>query len=443
MGRRNALTTCHLAHMFGPRMVSIVIVSFNTVREVLACLASIERSARSLPHEVILVDNASADGTVEAVRARFPAVRLIANDANVGFPKANNQALRLVRGEYVLFLNPDSELEPGTPERLVAELEGFPERAAVGPRVRKPSEFMSHNCARRLPTLWTEFCDLSWLARMFPRSRLLAWKYYAGWDGKTDRDVECLLGAAMLCRTAQVRALRRFDEAVPLYLDDMDLCKRLGAAGMKGACSWTGRGGGRTSRIRCRDYEPSQRRGAACCAPTIRKRVWSSPPVSLSLRERGDEAQDLVGADDQRWEPERCELFTPPRGADSRVASRGGLLVDLDLVSRQVYQPHLRDAGPGVERDLVQTIRCHRGVGHLDDQERVRRARVCGLVTVGTVPEHDDVRLRLLILTQDHWILDTDGSQVAGSTHEERGQTVDARRVTNTNWAHLDDLAVQ
>ena len=209
--------------MFGPRVVSIVIVSFNTVRELLACLASIERSARSLPHEVILVDNASADGTVEAVRARFPAVRLIANDANVGFPKANNQALPLVRGEYVLFLNPDSGVEPGTLDRMVAQLEGFPERAAVGPRVRKASEFMSPNCARRLPTWWTEFCDLSWLARIFPRSRLLAWKYYAGWDGKTDRDVECLLGAAMLCRSAQVRALGGFDESVPLYLDDMDL----------------------------------------------------------------------------------------------------------------------------------------------------------------------------------------------------------------------------
>ncbi len=160
-------------------MVSIIIVSFNTVRELLACLESIERATRSVPHqvEVILVDNASADGTVEAVRAQFPAVRVIANDANVGFPKANNQALPLARGEYVLFLNPDSELGPGTLEQLVAGLEEIPERAAVGPRVRKPSEFMSPNCARRLPTLWTEFCDLTWLARIFPRSRLFAWKY--------------------------------------------------------------------------------------------------------------------------------------------------------------------------------------------------------------------------------------------------------------------------
>src|SRR2546430_16922495 len=105
--------------MFGPCVVSIVVVSFNPVREVLVCLESIERSARSVPHEVILVDNASADGTVEAVRARFPAVRLIANDANVRVPQANNQAPPLVRGEYVLFLNPDSGVEAGSPRPIV------------------------------------------------------------------------------------------------------------------------------------------------------------------------------------------------------------------------------------------------------------------------------------------------------------------------------------
>src|SRR5207302_10328402 len=106
--------------------------------------------------------------------------------------------------------NPDAGVEPGTLDRMVAQLEAFPERAAVGPRVRKPSEFMSPNCARRLPTLWTEFCDLSWLARIFPRSRLLAWKYYAGCDGTSERYDELLLGPALFCRTAQVRALGGF-----------------------------------------------------------------------------------------------------------------------------------------------------------------------------------------------------------------------------------------
>src|SRR2546426_7518325 len=206
-------------------------VSFNTARELVACLESIERCASGVPHEIIVVDNASSDGSVEAVRARFPAVRLIANAENVGFSQASNQMLPLARGEYMFFLNPDSELQPGTLERLLAELDGVPGRAAVGPRVRMRHEFISRNCARRLPTVWTELCDLLWLAKMFPRSRILSWKYYARWDGTTDRDVECLLGAAMLCRTAQVRALGGFDESVPLYLDDMDLCKRLGDLG--------------------------------------------------------------------------------------------------------------------------------------------------------------------------------------------------------------------
>jgi GT2 family glycosyltransferase len=212
-------------------VISILIVSFNTAHELVACLESIERCAAAIPHEIIVVDNGSTDGSVEAVRTRFPAVQLVLNQENLGFSKANNQALPLTRGEYVLFLNPDSEMQPGTLERMLAELAGFPGRAAVGPRVRKPSEFISRNCARRLPTLWTEFCDLMWLHLIFPRSRIFAWKYYTPWDGTTDRDVECLLGAAMLCRTDQVRALRGFDESVPLYLDDMDLCKRLGDLG--------------------------------------------------------------------------------------------------------------------------------------------------------------------------------------------------------------------
>ena len=212
-------------------MISILIVSFNTAHELVACLESIARCAAAIPHEIIVVDNGSSDGLVEAVRTRFPAVQLVLNQENLGFPKANNQALPLARGEYILFLNPDSEVQPGTLERMLAELGGFPERAAVGPRVRKPSEFISRNCARRLPTLWTEFCDLMWLHLIFPRSRIFAWKYYGGWDGTNDRDVECLLGAAMLCRTDQVRALGGFDESVPLYLDDMDLCRRLGDLG--------------------------------------------------------------------------------------------------------------------------------------------------------------------------------------------------------------------
>src|SRR5256884_8434225 len=133
-----------------PSVISILIVSFNTAPELVACLESLARCAAALPHEIIVVDNGSSDGSVEAVQQRFPAVQVIANQENLGFSKANNQALPLARGEYVLFLNPDSEMQPGTLERMLAELAGVPERGAVGPRGRKVPEFLPPNCARRL-----------------------------------------------------------------------------------------------------------------------------------------------------------------------------------------------------------------------------------------------------------------------------------------------------
>src|SRR4029077_19449640 len=100
---RNLLTARQLTFSFAPSVISILIVSFNTAPELVACLESLARCAAALPHEIIVVDNGSSDGSVEAVQTRFPAVQVIANQENLGFPKANNQALPLARGEYVLF----------------------------------------------------------------------------------------------------------------------------------------------------------------------------------------------------------------------------------------------------------------------------------------------------------------------------------------------------
>src|SRR5256712_13197594 len=194
-GRRRKIAPRHQDTLLSsPSVISILIVSFNTAPELVACLESLARCAAALPHEIIVVDNGSTDGSVQAVRTRFPAVQLVTNQENLGFSKASNQALPLARGEYVLFLNPDSEMQPGTLERMLAELAGFPERAAVGPRVRKQHQVISPNCARKLPPLWTELSNFLGLDRISPRSRLMALRDYSPLAWPPDLDGDGLLG---------------------------------------------------------------------------------------------------------------------------------------------------------------------------------------------------------------------------------------------------------
>src|SRR5579864_1580407 len=116
-----------------PRL-TIVVVTYNSGSEIEACLRSLRR-VRTVPSEVILVDNASQDDTVDRVRGGFPEVVIVQNPRNVGFPAANNQALRLARGEYALLLNPDTVAHEGAIERLAAVLDGNPGVGICGPQL--------------------------------------------------------------------------------------------------------------------------------------------------------------------------------------------------------------------------------------------------------------------------------------------------------------------
>ncbi|HEX6694351.1 MAG TPA: glycosyltransferase family 2 protein, partial [Longimicrobiales bacterium] len=130
-----------------PRL-SIIIVSWNVRDLLIACLESV-MAQEDVQLEVFVVDNASADGTVEAVRERFPDVTVIANRENVGFPRANNQVLGYARGEYILYLNPDTEVQPGTLSACVAELDAHPELGAVGSRLQFADGQVQYDGARR------------------------------------------------------------------------------------------------------------------------------------------------------------------------------------------------------------------------------------------------------------------------------------------------------
>ena len=213
--------------------VSVIIVTWNVRELALACLAALERHARDAVLEVIVVDNASTDDTVAAVLRDYPGVRVIANTENVGFPIANNQALRLVRGEYVLFLNPDTEVGPNAVQTCVEELEHDATVGMVGCKLLLEDGRTQLECARRPYLLRHLVGELLYLHMLFPESRIGGDHLLGYWDHEGVRDVEAICGAYMLARTAAVRAVGGLPDEIFMYHEDLALCLLLQRAGWR------------------------------------------------------------------------------------------------------------------------------------------------------------------------------------------------------------------
>jgi len=203
--------------------VSAVIVTWNSRDIVLRCLESLAESTDAAL-EVIVVDNASTDGTAEAISNR-PAdvrpVRLVRNPTNAGFPKAVNQGLQMASGPYVLLLNPDVLVGPGSVDAMLRILKADPEVGATGPRVRTPEGRVQLQCARRLPSLLDYVAGRFGLSGLLPHLRLPN-RLMTDWDHADSREVECLSGACILLRTADLRKLGGLVEE--MYLEDVELC---------------------------------------------------------------------------------------------------------------------------------------------------------------------------------------------------------------------------
>lgn len=207
--------------------LSIVIVSWNVCDLLAACLASLPSDA-----EVIVVDNASADGSAAMVAADYPAVRLISNADNRGFARANNQGLAEATGRYVLFLNPDTVAQDGAIPGLVAFAEAEPSVGIVGPKLRY-GDGTVQSSRRRFPAVVTALCEstpLEWHWRDNPGARR-----YRMEDRAYDsvQDVDWLVGAALLCRREMLEQIGGFDEGFFMYSEEPDLCRRAKAAGWR------------------------------------------------------------------------------------------------------------------------------------------------------------------------------------------------------------------
>jgi GT2 family glycosyltransferase len=193
--------------------VSAIVVSYNTRELLRRCLSSLGGL-----HEVIVVDNASLDGSADMVSVEFPRVRLIRNDANRGFGAANNQGLAAMTGDLALLLNSDAAAADHDAVERLARLFDDPGVVAAGGALLNADGSPQPSAAGKL-TLWAVFCEQTYIEKLFPRSALFSpyWK-------RSDRriEVEQVMGACLM-----MRPLERFDESFFLYCEDTELCERL------------------------------------------------------------------------------------------------------------------------------------------------------------------------------------------------------------------------
>ena len=211
------------------RLVTAIVVNYNT-RDLLApCIAALRAGAGSISLQIVIVDNASRDGSQEVLRRDFADCDLMFNDVNVGFGRANNQALPVARGRYLLLVNTDAFIAPGALEATVGYLEANASCGLLGVRLVGRDGALQPSC-RYFPTPWNEFLSRTGLARFFPATRLID---DMAWDHGSVRECDWVPGCYYLVRRSVVDAVGLFDPRFFLYYEEVDHCRATKAAGWK------------------------------------------------------------------------------------------------------------------------------------------------------------------------------------------------------------------
>ena len=213
--------------------ISIIIVNYNVKEFLENLLQSIFSAVKGLQVEIIVVDNASKDGSVEMLTSKFPTVKTIANEKNLGFAKANNLALKAASGKYFLLLNPDTILKENTLEAMFDYMQSHPEIGMSGCKVLNPDGTFQLSCRRGFPGPWTSFCKIFGLGRLFPKSRIFAHYNLTYLNEDDTYEVDAISGAFMFLRKAVYEVIGGFDEDFFMYGEDLDLCYRVQKSGNK------------------------------------------------------------------------------------------------------------------------------------------------------------------------------------------------------------------
>lgn len=213
--------------------ISIVIVNYNTKKLTLECIQSIYTFVLSYELEIFVVDNNSSDDSVTAIQSAFPQVNLIANEENVGFSKANNQAIRQARGKYILLLNSDTIVMENTLATMIQYMDEHQEVGAAGCEVLLPDATLDKACHRGFPTPEASFYYMTGLAKKYPKSPKYNSYHKSYLNMRAIHEIDCLVGAFMLVRKETIDQVGMLDEEFFMYGEDIDWCYRIKEGGWK------------------------------------------------------------------------------------------------------------------------------------------------------------------------------------------------------------------
>jgi len=211
--------------------LSVVTVNYRSLDPLLECLASLPGAAPGLAVDVTVVDNEQGSGVRAALSGRFPGARVIENAENVGYARAVNQGIAATAGTFVLVLNPDCVLRPGSLRTLVDYLSAHPMAAVAGPKILGPDGVLEFS-ARSFPDHTTLFFNrYSLLTRLFPGNRFSRHYLLSDWDHASVRSVDWLSGACLMVRRSAIEKVGPMDEAFFMFNEDVDWCRRMKLAG--------------------------------------------------------------------------------------------------------------------------------------------------------------------------------------------------------------------
>jgi len=213
------------------RNLAIIIVNYNAEKFLLECLDSIYAQTKQISFDVWVVDNNSMDASVPMVQQNFPQVNLIENKENVGFAKANNQAIAKCTDDYILLLNPDTLILENAIEKMVDFMDGNPTFGICGCKVLNEDGTLQLACRRSIPTPGVAFFRLTGLSKLFPKSKTMAKYNLTYLDPDKSQEVDAVSGAFLMIRRKVVDSIGLLDERFFMYGEELDWCIRAKEAG--------------------------------------------------------------------------------------------------------------------------------------------------------------------------------------------------------------------